>query len=141
MPTYNARDIAIIRSRFLNTPAVLGSATPSLESYYNSITKKYNLFELQERYGKSLYPTIDLINMFDNQDGINTLFSAKLIQAIKNRLTKKEQIILLHNRRGYATILFCSGCEYIFTSNKTSTPLTYHKSLNQLICHHTEEKI
>ena len=140
MPTYNARDIAIIRSKFLNTPAVLGSATPSLESYYNSITKKYNLFELQERYGKSLYPTIDLINMFDNQDGINTLFSAKLIQAIKNRLTKKEQIILLHNRRGYATILLCSGCEYIFTSNKTSAPLTYHKSLNQLICHHTEEK-
>tara|TARA_Y100000768_G_scaffold229354_1_gene173184 strand:+ start:286 stop:2484 length:2199 start_codon:yes stop_codon:yes gene_type:complete len=140
MPTYNARDIAIIRSKILNTKVVLGSATPSLESYYNSITKKYNLFDLQERYGKSVYPTIDLINMFDNQNGINTLFSSNLIQAIKNCLIKKEQIILLHNRRGYATILFCSKCDYIFKSNKTSAPLTYHRTLHQLVCHHTEEK-
>ena len=140
MPTYNARDIAIIRSKILNTLVVLGSATPSLESYYNSITKKYNLYDLKERYGKSVYPTIDLINMFDNQDGINTLFSNNLIMAIKNCLIKKEQIILLHNRRGYSTILFCSKCEYIFKSKKTTTPLTYHKFLNQLICHHTEEK-
>ena len=140
MPTYNARDIAIIRSKFLGKPVVLGSATPSLESYYNAINNKYNLFDLKERYGNSLYPSIELINMFKNKDGINSLFSEQLIQSINNCLLKNEQVILLHNRRGYATILYCSQCEYIFKSKKTSVPLTFHKSLNQLICHHTEEK-
>ena len=140
MPTYNARDIAIIRSKFLKMPIVLGSATPSLESYYNSIINKYNLFDLKERYGQSVYPTVELINMFDNKEGINMLFSNQLIKSIQDCLLKKEQVILLHNRRGYATILFCAKCDYVFKSKKTSAPLTFHKSLNQLICHHTEEK-
>ena len=140
MPTYNARDIATIRSKFLETPVVLGSATPSLESYYNAISNKYNLFDLKERYGDAVYPSIELINMFNNKEGINTIFSNQLLESINNCLLKNEQIILLHNRRGYATILFCSDCEYVFKSQKTSAPLTFHKSLNQLICHHTEEK-
>ena len=140
MPTYNARDIAIMRSKNLRIPTILGSATPSLESYYNSINGKYNLYELKERYGGSIYPSIDLINMFKDSDGINTLFSPQLIKSIKNCLLKGEQIILLHNRRGYATILYCSKCDYIFKSKKTSAPLTFHKFSNQLICHHTEEK-
>ena len=140
MPTYNARDVGIIRSNFLKNIIILGSATPSLESYYNSINGKYNLFELKERYGKALYPSIELIDMFKDSDGIKTLFSNELVQSIKDCLLRKEQIILLHNRRGYATILYCNECEYIFKSKKTSTPLTFHKSLNQLICHHTEEK-
>ena len=127
MPTYNARDIAIMRSKNLRIPTILGSATPSLESYYNSINGKYNLYELKERYGGSIYPSIDLINMFKDSDGINTLFSPQLIKSIKNCLLKGEQIILLHNRRGYATILYCSKCDYIFKSKKTSAPLTFHK--------------
>ena len=100
MPTYNARDIAIMRSKNLRIPTILGSATPSLESYYNSINGKYNLYELKERYGGAIYPSIDLINMFKDSDGINTLFSPQLIKSIKNCLLKGEQIILLHNRRG-----------------------------------------
>ena len=82
MPTYNARDIAIIRSKFLETSVVLGSATPSLESYYNAISNKYNLFNLKERYGGAVYPSIELVNMFDNKEGINTIFSNQLIESI-----------------------------------------------------------
>ena len=65
-------------------------------------------FNLKERYGGAVYPSIELVNMFDNKEGINTIFSNQLIESINNCLLKNEQIILLHNRRGYATILFCS---------------------------------
>ena len=140
MPTYNARDIGIIRSKFIKSSVVLGSATPSLESYYNSINGKYNLFELKERYGKGLYPLIELVDMFKTSDGLNSFFSNQLIHSIKKCLLKNEQIILLHNRRGYATILYCNQCQYVFKSKKTSAPLTFHRSLNQLVCHHTQEK-
>ena len=139
MPTYNARDIAIIRGKNLNIPVILGSATPSIESYYNSVSGKYNFFELMERYGSATYPNVELVNMFEEKDK-NQIFSRNLLDNIANRLKKKEQVILLHNRRGYASILYCLDCGYIFTSSQTSTPLTYHKIYNQLLCHHTEEK-
>ena len=139
MPTYNARDIAIIRAQNLNIPVILGSATPSIESYYNSSSGKYNFYELMERYGSATYPEVELMNMFDEVDK-DQIFSQNLIDNISDRLIKNEQIILLHNRRGYASILFCSNCNYIFTSSKTSVPLTYHRIYNQLLCHHTEER-
>ncbi|MAV64949.1 MAG: primosomal protein N' [Candidatus Marinimicrobia bacterium] len=139
MPAYNARDIAIIRSKNLNIPAILGSATPSIESYYNSSKGKYNLFELMERYGSATYPSVELVNMFDEENK-DQIFSQKLLDSINSRLRKKEQIILLHNRRGYASMLYCSECGYVFTSSKTSVPLTYHKTYNQLVCHHTDER-
>ena len=139
MPTYNARDIAIMRAKNLNIPVILGSATPSIESYYNSSSGKYNFYELMERYGSATYPEVELINMFDEIDK-DQIFSQNLIDNISDRLMKKEQIILLHNRRGYASILFCSNCNYIFSSSKTSVPLTYHRIYNQLLCHHTEER-
>ena len=139
MPTYNARDIAIIRAKNLNIPAIMGSATPSIESYYNSASGKYNFFELMERYGSATYPEVKLVNMFEEKKE-NQIFSRNLLENIENRLKNKEQIILLHNRRGYASILQCLGCGYIFTSSKTSAPLTYHRTYNQLLCHHTEER-
>ena len=139
MPTYNARDIAIIRGKNLGIPIILGSATPSIESYYNSSSGKYNFYKLMERYGSATYPDIELINMFDEVDK-DQIFSTNLLNNISDRLKKKEQIILLHNRRGYASILYCLDCGYIFTSSKTSVPLTYHRTYNQLLCHHTEER-
>ena len=139
MPSYNARDIAIIRAKNLKIPVVLGSATPSIESYYNSISKKYNYFELKERYGNAAYPNVELIDMFREKNK-DQIFSKKLLSSIKICLEKKEQIILLHNRRGFASMLYCTNCGHVFTSSKTSVPLTYHKMYNQLLCHHTEEK-
>jgi len=139
MPTYNARDIAIVRGQNLGIPVILGSATPSIESYYNSSSGKYNFYELMERYGSATYPDIKLINMFDEVDQ-EQIFSQNMLDNIAVRLKKKEQIILLHNRRGYASVLYCLDCGYIFTSSKTSVPLTYHRAYNQLLCHHTEER-
>ena len=138
MPAYNARDIAIIRAKNLNIPIIMGSATPSIESYYNSVSGKYNFFELMERYGSATYPEVELINMFEEEE--NQIFSRSLLESIRIRLKNREQIILLHNRRGYASILQCLSCGYIFASSKTSAPLTYHKIYNQLLCHHTEER-
>ena len=139
MPTYNARDVAIVRGKNLNIPVILGSATPSIESYYNSSSGKYNFYKLMERYGTAKYPEINLINMFDEEEK-DQIFSNTMLDNIAKRLQKKEQVILLHNRRGYASILYCLDCDYIFTSTKTSVPLTYHRVYNQLLCHHTEEK-
>ena len=140
MPTYNARDLAIIRAKFIDIPIVLGSATPSLESYYNAKNNKYKFHPLMERYGNANYPDIQLIDMLKEKNQYKkSIFSKKLINGIHECLKNKEQIILLHNRRGYATILFCNECNYIFTSKKTSVPLTYHKFNNKLMCHHTDE--
>ena len=131
MPAYNARDIAIIRAKNLNIPIIMGSATPSIESYYNSVSGKYNFFELMERYGSATYPEVELINMFQEEE--NQIFSRSLLENIRIRLKNKEQVILLHNRRGYASILQCLSCGYIFTSSKTSAPLTYHKIYKYII--------
>ena len=138
MPAYNARDVAIVRGKNLNIPVILGSATPSIESYYNSSSGKYNFYELMERYGSATYPEVSLVNMFDEEK--DQIFSRTILDNIAKRLQKKEQVILLHNRRGYASILYCLECDYIFTSSKTSVPLTYHRTYNQLLCHHTEER-
>ena len=139
MPAYNARDVAIVRGKNLNIPVILGSATPSIESYYNSSSGKYNFYELMERYGSATYPEVSLVNMFDEEEK-DQIFSRTMLDNIAKRLQKKEQVILLHNRRGYASILYCLECNYIFTSSKTSVPLTYHRTYNQLLCHHTEER-
>ena len=92
-----------------------------------------------ERYGSASYPSVELVNMFDEEDK-DQIFSRSLLENITERLNKKEQVILLHNRRGYSSMLYCMECGYIFTSSKTSVPLTYHKIYNQLVCHHTEER-
>ena len=139
MPSYNARDVAIIRAKHLDIPVVLGSATPSIESYYNCTTGKYNLNELNERYGSAVYPEVELVNMFDEVDQ-EQIFSEKMLENISDRLSKNEQVILLHNRRGFSSVLCCLECGYVLTSLKTSTPLTYHKTFNQMLCHHTDEK-
>ena len=139
MPSYNARDIAIIRAKHLDIPVVLGSATPSIESYYNCTMGKYNMYELKERYGSAIYPEVELVNMFDEVDQ-DQIFSQKMLENISDRMGKNEQVILLHNRRGFSSIMCCLNCGYILTSLKTSTPLTYHKTFNQMLCHHTDEK-
>ena len=98
VPRYHARDVAMVRGKYANATVLLTSATPSLESYYNALQKKFTLLKLTKRYGKSVYPTVEVVDMkqlsFKNS---RPLISANLANAINERLKKSEQIILLQN--------------------------------------------
>lgn len=152
-PRYYARDAAIIRSKFNNIPVVLGSATPSIESYYNAEKGKYILNELPERATKINMPEISIIDIkhkspfvrdsvdkdyiLDLIDKAKVKFlSRELIFKIDERLQKKESVILLQNRRGFHSYLECLDCGYVETCKNCSITLTYHKSFNSLKCHY-----
>lgn len=152
-PRYYARDAAIIRSKINNIPVVLGSATPSIESFYNAEKGKYILHELPERATQINMPEISVIDLkhkspFDrgsvDKDYILDLIdkakvkflSRELIFKIDERLQKKESIILLQNRRGFHSYLECLDCGYVETCKNCSITLTYHKSFASLKCHY-----
>ena len=142
-PRYNARDIALVRSKFSNSIALLTSATPSLESYYNCINKKLKYVELTKRYGKSIYPNIKLINMrlnYNDRINFSQHLSRELVTKVNQCINDGEQVILLHNRRGYAYIQICKNCEWIFQCPNCTVSLTYHKSGNTMLCHHCNFK-
>ena len=104
-PCYNARDIAIVRAKFSNSIIVLGSATPSLETYYNAIKNKYYLYKINERYGQAVLPQVELINMNNVTSATDqSILSDHLINKIRERLNKKEQVLILHNRRGFSSL-------------------------------------
>jgi primosomal protein N' (replication factor Y) len=137
-PKYNARDAAIVKAKMENIPIVLGSATPSFESYYNSISGLYHLLEINERADGAKMPDITLIDMKDNQQTgqkINN-FSRKLIDKIIDRINKKEGVILLQNRRGFSASLFCEYCGYIAMCKNCDISLTYHKKHDVMKCHY-----
>lgn len=135
VPKYNAIDIAIWRTKKYNCPLVLGSATPSIESYTRACTGIYDLLTLKKRVNNTL-PNVTVINMKDQiKKGYNIL-SDTLFNKISERLEKKEQIIILLNRRGYSTILTCHNCGYTEKCPNCDIPLTYHKSSNTMRCHY-----
>jgi primosomal protein N' (replication factor Y) (superfamily II helicase) len=137
MPYYNARDLAIVRGKICNIPVVLGSATPSLESYYNAINQKYSLSKLTKRASNSSLPNIELINMKQEyeKNGGFTHFSSLLINKIKSRFQKNEQVIIFLNRRGYYTSFTCQNCSEILKCKNCDLALTYHKAANIMRCH------
>ena len=137
MPRYHARDVAMVRGKNANATVLLASATPSLESYYNALQKKFYMLELKKRYGGSVYPSIEIIDMKKipaNSD--DRLISESLKKAINDRLKKSEQIIILQNRRGYHLVQTCNDCSHIKTCNNCSITMTYHKTDHSLHCHH-----
>ena len=136
-PCYNARDLAIVRSKFSNALIVLGSATPSLETYYNAIINKYYLHEINERYGKATQPQVKLININNqNNSSFNKpILGQDVINAIHNTIKKKEQVLILHNRRGYSAIKVCNDSDQILKCDSCDIILTFHASRNILICH------
>ncbi|MCX7833509.1 MAG: primosomal protein N' [Ignavibacteria bacterium] len=152
-PRYNARDAAIIRAKINSIPVVLGSATPSLESYYNAITGKYSLLNLPERATKINMPKIIIVDtrhktpidfntlnresLLDLIEKVRVKFlSRELLLAIDDRLKKGENIILLQNRRGYHSYLECLDCGNVEMCRKCSIALTFHKVVNLLKCHY-----
>ncbi|MBQ3307166.1 MAG: primosomal protein N' [Bacilli bacterium] len=135
-PRYHARDVAIYRAKTHNCSVVLGSATPSLESMARVQKRVYEYLSLPERInGKSL-PEVTIIDMNNAMKKSRGHFSNELISAIDDRLQKKEQVILLLNRRGYSSFVMCKNCGYTFKCPNCDITLTYHKTSNTLRCHY-----
>ena len=136
-PRYHARDVAIMRGQMENAVVVLGSATPSLESFYNCKKGKYTLLELPERVDNQKMPHTRVVDMRQTaRDGKGPpLFSPQLKEAITQRLERGEQTILFLNRRGYSTSLQCPKCGYVAECPNCSVSLTYHRIEQKLSCH------
>ena len=142
-PRYHARDVAIMRGQMEGATILLGSATPSLESYYNSKKGKYTLLELPERADDKKMPVVRIVDMRQTmrRGKIIPIFSPQLKDAIGLRLERNEQVILFLNRRGYSTSLQCPRCGYVAGCPNCSVSLTYHRQDQKLCCHicgHTE---
>jgi primosomal protein N' len=136
-PRYHARDVAIMRGQMENAVVVLGSATPSMESYSNCKKGKFTLLELPERVDDQKMPRVRVVDMRQaSRDGKGPpLFSPQLKEAITQRLERKEQTILFLNRRGYSTSLQCPQCGYVAECPNCSVSLTYHRVEQKLACH------
>lgn len=136
-PRYHARDVAVMRAFQEKAVAILGSATPSLESFYNAKKDKYELITLSKRIDDLEMPKVNIVDMrSETLEKGGGLFSALLRDSIYNRLNKSEQVILFLNRRGFATYLSCPHChEYVATCPDCSISYTYHKSKGCLSCH------
>ena len=137
MPRYDAKMIARIRARNNNALCILGSATPSIESYYKAINKTYKLLELNMRANQKEPPKIKVIDMADEiKRGNYSLFSNELKKLIQDRLDKKEQTILLMNRRGFSSFVMCRECGEVVKCPHCDVSLTYHKIGDKLKCHY-----
>jgi primosomal protein N' (replication factor Y) len=136
-PRYHARDVAIMRGQMENAVVVLGSATPSLESYYNCKRGKFALLELPERVDDQKMPHVRIVDMRQTARGEKgiPIFSPQLKEAIHQRLERKEQTILFLNRRGYSTSLQCPKCGYVAQCPNCSLALTFHRQEQKLACH------
>jgi len=138
-PYYHARGAAVIRARENGIPVVLGSATPSLESYYFAMEKQYQYLTLKERAGDGAMPDIDLIDMRGEiETGNYGLLSNKLVGSIEERLANNEQVMLFLNRRGYASFILCQECGEAIKCPSCDITLTYHKGINKLQCHYCD---
>lgn len=136
-PRYHARDVAVLRGQLEGAVVVLGSATPSLESYYNAQKGKYALLELPSRVDDQKMPIVRVVDMRQEvrqEKGI-PIFSRLLKEAMTARLEKKEQVMLFLNRRGYASSLQCPKCGYVAGCPNCSISLTYHRRAGKLCCH------
>ncbi len=137
-PRYNARDAAIFLANMHNGKVLLGSATPSFESYFNARTHKYGLAELTERYGGVEMPTIEVVSIAEEtkRKTMQSHFTGVLMADMQAALGNKEQVILFQNRRGYAPVLLCKICAYTPKCINCDVSLTYHKHTNKLHCHY-----
>ena len=136
-PRYNAKDVAELRTIYHNCPLVLGSATPSIESYYKAKNGEYELLTLKHRANNSVLPNMHIINMSEEIAlGNRSMFSNTLTNLIYDRLDKKEQIMLLINKRGYSSFMLCRSCGEAVKCPNCDVTLTYHKTTDKLVCHY-----
>ena len=137
-PRYHARSAAIMLASLYGAKTLLGTATPSLESYYNATHGKYALVEMKERYQQIQLPEIEVVDIKEltRKRRMSGHFSPFLLQKMREALENKEQIILFQNRRGFATMIECRTCGWVPKCKNCDVSLTYHKGLNQLTCHY-----
>jgi len=137
-PRYQARDVAVVRARLANATVVLGSATPSLESYFNARKHKYSLLELPDRVEQRPLPEVEIIDMRREfqETGKEQVISRKLAEEIRMRLAKKEQVMVLLNRRGYSPLTLCRACGSKMECRNCAVALTHHKGQSRMECHY-----
>ena len=141
--TYNAKDVAILRSSLENCKVILGSATPSIDTMAKARNGRYVLLELNHTYHDVEPPEISLVD-FKNRLVFkkgSPIFSDVLIEKIKKRIKNNEQVILMINKRGFSSSLICDSCGYVYKCPNCNLPLIYHKDSGYLMCHHCEYKI
>lgn len=136
---YHARDVALFRAKYHNVPLILGSATPSVESYYQALSNNYTLLSLPKRAKEASLPEVTIVDMKEELKNNNRLmFSSKLQAGIQDRLAKKEQTILLLNRRGFSNFIMCRACSHVIRCESCDVSLTYHKDKEALTCHYCD---
>ena len=137
-PRYHARDAAIVLANSHKSKVLLGSATPSIETYFNAQSGKFGMISISERFGKAPLPEVELVDLKENyfKKRMKGHFSLTLIEAITEALSLGEQIILFQNRRGFSPVLECMTCGHIPQCTSCNVSLTYHKFKNQLRCHY-----
>ena len=137
-PRYNARDAAIVLAQAQKAQVLLGSATPSIETYFNAQSGKFGMISIKERFGKAPLPEVELVDLKENyfKKRMKGHFSLTLIEAITDALSLGEQVILFQNRRGFSPVLECTTCGHIPQCTSCNVSLTYHKFKNQLRCHY-----
>jgi primosomal protein N' (replication factor Y) len=147
-PRYHARSVAVMRARLSRCPCVLGSATPAVESWQNARRGRYRLLELPERVTRQDLPRVELVDLRAEVDAREAapsetdtptgpcIIGSRLHAAVRARLDREEQVILLLNRRGYATFVQCLECGKVWSCQSCSVSLTYHRRRGRLVCHH-----
>jgi primosomal protein N' (replication factor Y) len=137
-PRYHARDVAVMRAKMANAVVVLGSATPSLESYFNAKKNKYSLLNLPDRVEQRALPEVEIIDMRQEfqETGREQVISRKLAEEIKERLERKEQVMVLLNRRGYSPLVLCRACGKTLECKNCAIALTHHKRSRRMECHY-----
>jgi primosomal protein N' (replication factor Y) len=137
-PRYHARDVAVVRANMAGAAVVLGSATPSLESYFNAKKNKYTLLEMPDRIEKRPLPEVEIIDMRQEfqESGHEQVISRKLAAEIKDRLDRKEQVMVLLNRRGYSPLALCRSCGKSLECKNCAIAMTHHKRSRRMECHY-----
>ena len=141
-PFFNAKDAARVLAQCYKAKILLGSATPSVESYYLAKKAKMGYVHLGERFGNVNLPEFELINFKEEQESkkVEGNFSFKLIDEIRQNIEAKKQNIILHNRRGYSNVIECESCGYVNYCTNCDVVLTYHKATNEMKCHYCGQK-
>ena len=137
-PRYHARDVAVMRAKMENAVVVLGSATPSLESYFNARKHRYALLELPDRVERRPLPEVEIVDMRQefHETGQEQVISRKLAEEIRDRLERKEQAMVLLNRRGYSPVALCRSCGNRMECRNCAIAMTLHKRSNRMVCHY-----
>ncbi|HET6284156.1 MAG TPA: primosomal protein N' [Polyangia bacterium] len=133
---YNGRDLAVVRAQRAGAVAILGSATPSLETYQNAVSGRFQMLTLPERATPRPLPSVEIIDLRRHPVGPDGLLSSQLADAVAVNLAAREQTILFLNRRGFSTVVLCRACGHVVRCEHCAVSLTYHRNRDRLVCHY-----